>query len=185
MQVKQFEPSIALETAIFLNLNGDEYDLRNRFDATELGIVIAASMAGWIAGRKQSLGFYTNGLDPLSVELSARSPSKKDYACMQTIPPRKGRGHLMRILDSLARVEAGDLLPFVNMSWGTTLILITGQADEQLFDQLFQLRRAGQQVVIILVGWAQDFEEASRRAATFNFPFYKIRSEKDLDIWRQ
>ncbi len=39
LQVKQFEPSIALETAIVLNLNADEYDYRTRYDATEL--------AGW------------------------------------------------------------------------------------------------------------------------------------------
>jgi hypothetical protein len=42
LQVKQFEPSIALETALFLNLNADEYLQRTRLDATELAIVIAA-----------------------------------------------------------------------------------------------------------------------------------------------
>jgi uncharacterized protein (DUF58 family) len=193
LQVKQFEPSIALETAIFLNLNTDEYDLRGRFDATELGIIVTASLANWIAGHKQTVGFYTNGLDPFSVDPDARLTGKKNYSCIQSIPPRKGRSHLMRILDSLARVEAGESLPFaellrresVNLTWGTTLILVTGQADEALFDQLFQVRRAGQQVVLILVGWAQDLEDAVRRAETFNIPLYKIRTEKDLDLWRQ
>jgi len=37
LQIKQFEPSIALQTVIFLNLNGSEYNTRNRIDANRAG----------------------------------------------------------------------------------------------------------------------------------------------------
>src|SRR5450759_497525 len=52
LQVKQFEPSIALETVLFLNLNPEEYQLKTRFIATETAISIAASLANWIIGKK-------------------------------------------------------------------------------------------------------------------------------------
>jgi uncharacterized protein (DUF58 family) len=42
LQVKQFEPSISLETSIFLNLNANEYEQRTRYHTTELAIVVAA-----------------------------------------------------------------------------------------------------------------------------------------------
>ena len=48
LQVKLFEPSIALETAIFLDLDANVYSLRARYDISELAIVIAASLANWV-----------------------------------------------------------------------------------------------------------------------------------------
>ncbi len=63
MQIKLFEPSIALETAIFLNLNAAEYDARSRYDVTELEIVVAASLANWVIGARQAAGLYANGVD--------------------------------------------------------------------------------------------------------------------------
>jgi uncharacterized protein (DUF58 family) len=89
LQVKQFEPSIALETAIFLNLNADEYAQRTRLDATELAIVIAASLANWIIGQRQSAGLSVNGADPIG-------PEERP----QMLPPRKGRAHLTRMLEA-------------------------------------------------------------------------------------
>ena len=45
LQVKVFEPSIALETFLVLNLNAEDYYYRTRIDSTELAIVIAASVS--------------------------------------------------------------------------------------------------------------------------------------------
>jgi hypothetical protein len=63
LQVKQFEPSIALETFVVLNLNAEDYYYRSRIDSTELAIVIAASISNWIVGQKQWL-MMVNGRDP-------------------------------------------------------------------------------------------------------------------------
>lgn len=181
LQVKQFEPSIALDTAIFLNLNPDEYDLRARFDATELAIIIAASIARWVIEQKQALGLNTNGLDPLA-----------DMQRFRPIPIRRGQGHLMHILDVLARVESAGTLPFLTMlrqeivqlPWGSTLVLVTGGADEALFDTLFHIRRSGFNAVLILAGQIARIQHIRQRAEHFRFPFYHIRTEFDLDIWR-
>lgn len=182
MQVKLFEPSIALETAIFLNLNASEYGYRTRFDATELAIVVAASLANWVTGLRQSVGLNTNGIDPL----------QKD-ALPQPVPPRRGRAHLMRILDVLARIQAAETVPFfqllhqqvVHLSWGTTLIVITPQIGDELFDALFQARRAGLNTVLVPCGPVAGLSELRRRADYFGFPLFHILREPDLDIWRQ
>jgi uncharacterized protein (DUF58 family) len=182
LQVKLFEPSIALETLIFLDLNSEDYHYRQRIDSTELAIIIAASVAAWIAGKNQTVGLKVNGRDPLMTD-----------SLPQYIPPRKGQAHLMRILETLARVqmtEASSLAMMVqqqryHLSWGTTLIVITGQVSDALLDELYQARRAGQNTVLILAGPVGHVQEITRRAAPFGIPIVCIAKERDLDIWRK
>lgn len=182
LQVKQLEPSIALETAIFLNLNSAEYDIRHRFDAPEVAIVIAASIANRVASQKQAVGLNTNGLDPLA-----------DGQRCRPLPPRVGQSHLMNILDLLARVEVAETIPFIEMihqeavelPWGTTVVLVTGSADEALFDQLFQLRRAGMQVCLFLAGQVFNPKRIREMAGHFRIPFYHFRTELELEAWQQ
>jgi uncharacterized protein (DUF58 family) len=182
LQVKQLEPSIALETAIVLNLNADEYDYRTRYDATELAVVVAASLANWIVGRRQSVGLWVNGEDPLN---GKRQPS--------AILPRKGRAHLTRLLDVLARVRSIKTQPLMDqlrqtlprLSWGTTLIVITGSLDEAVFDEIFRARRAGLDVLVALMGLVPDRVAVIQRARHFGVPLYEFTRERDLDVWRK
>lgn len=181
LQVKKFEPSIALETAIFLNLNSEEYFYRTRFDACELAIVTAASIATWVIGRKQSAGLITNGQDPLGINNQA-----------QPIYPRKGRGHLMRVLETLARVKTSIQPAFVQLfrqervqlSWGTTLVVVTGVVGNELFDEFFQAQRVGLDIVLFLCGEAAGQREAQRRAKRFGIPAYILWNEQDLEELR-
>lgn len=182
LQVKQFEPSMALETAIFLNLNSDEYDYRTRLDAAELSIVIAASLANWIVGQRQSVGLYVNGEDPIST--AGRPPA---------LSARKGRAHLIRILDVLARVRSIKTQPLLqllqselpHLSWGTTVIVITGGLDAATFEQVFRARRAGLDVMLVLTGLVPDAGTIRQHAQQFDVPLYEFRRERDLDVWRR
>jgi len=183
LQVKQYEPSIALETMIVLNLNAAEYDVRSRYDASELAIVIAASIANWVAGKKQAVGMVVNGADPLAGD---RRPG--------TLPARKGRQHLMRLLDVLARIKLAEgctSLPqvlrreLVQLPWGTTLVIVTGTADEALFDALFQARRGGLDAVLILTSPVARFLDTKRRVERMGIRVYHLTRELDLDIWRR
>jgi uncharacterized protein (DUF58 family) len=181
LQVKLFEPSIALETAIFLNLNREEYLLRYQHEATELGVIVAASVASWLVRKKQPVGLLTNGLDPLS-----------NGAVAKPIPARGGRGQITRILEMLARVKAGEGMAFidliqqerVNLSWGTTLVFITASAGEEFFDEIFRASRAGLNAVLVLCGPVAGLHEARTRAEYFGIPLVHFQSEQDLDIWR-
>ena len=180
LQVKVFEPSIALETFVILNLSAADYYYRSRIDSTELAIVIAASIANWIVGKKQMVGMMVNGRDPLAADSTP-----------QTLPPRKGKRHLMRLLETLARVESTEnsaLAPLIQaqryqLGWGTTLMVITGQADAALIDELYQARRGGQNAVLILAGREATDEASLQRARTFGVPVFSIATEHELQIW--
>jgi len=138
LQVKQYEPAISLETAVYLNLNKDEYRGGSWRQATELAIVVAASLATHLVEERQSVGLCTNGVDPLNGESDALA-----------LPVRKGRPHLMSILDVLARVQAGATDPFVgllrqqsiDLPWGSTAVAITSAESEDLLPSLIQMQR--------------------------------------------
>jgi uncharacterized protein (DUF58 family) len=182
LQVKLFEPSIALETEIFLDLNMEAYEFHSRASATELAIVVAASLANWIVRARQSVGLITNGTDPLSQD-----------GLPPRLLPRRGRANLMRILDVLARIQAAKSDGLLNLirresihlSWGATLIVITPKLDEPFFDSLFQARRSGFDIILVPCGPTPGLQRARHIAATFGFPLVHILSEQDLDIWRQ
>jgi uncharacterized protein (DUF58 family) len=182
LQVKLFEPSIALETCIILNLNAEDYFYRSRLDSTELAIVIAASIASWIVEKKQLVGLSANGRDPLMTDGKSH-----------VVPPHKGKGHLMRLLETLARLElteSSPLAPLIqsqryHLPWGTTLIVITGRAEDAVLEELHQARRAGQNAVLILAGRDAEPEGVRRRANAFGIAVHSIGTERDLSIWAQ
>ena len=182
MQVKIFEPSIALEAMIFLNLNANDYHYKTRIVSTELAIVVAASLANWIVEKQGAVGLYVHGEDPLNSSRNAK-----------LIPSRTGRGHLMRVLDTLARVRVEERDGFeeqlrdhrVSLPWGTTLTIISGNADTQLLEQAYQARRGGMSVLLILTGTVFHIEEIKSRAGYYGIPVVHIHREKDLDIWRK
>lgn len=182
LQVRLFEPSISLETFVVLNLNAEDYYYRTRVDSVELAIVIAASVSNWIVGKKQLVGMMVNGRDPMTTN------SKP-----QPVPLRKGKLHLMRLLETLARIELIDnsaLVPLIQeqryqLAWGTTLIVITGMAGDDLLDELYQARRRGQNAMLILAGRNMSDEATLRRAKIFDIPVFPIATERDLKIWMQ
>lgn len=182
MQVKLYEPSIALETQLCLNLNAADYDPRRRYDDSELAIVIAASLANYIINQRQAVGLATNGADPLG-EAGHSLP----------VPPRRGRGNLMRILEALARLEVSQTYPLLellqrqrpHLPWGATQIVITPRLADPDFDALFQARRSGLGILIVLVGNPADYHSICRKANYFGFTLYSILNERDLDIWRK
>lgn len=181
MQVKLFEPSIALETAFFLNLNLEEYSTKDRFSGTELAIVTAASLANWCIAKRQSAGLYTNGVDLLSPE----SPGLP-------IPPRKGRAHLMRVLETLARIKPVETIPAAQLlhqhrttlAWGTTVVIISGSTNPSLFDELVHYQRSGLSVVLMLCGWYTGVQEARAFARAAGIPLIDIPDETAFKAWQ-
>ncbi len=181
MQVKMFEPSMALETILCLNLNEDDYPFRQRIDSMELAIVIAASLAAWISEKRQAFGLLLNGLDLPGGETP------------RSLPPRKGGAHLIRLLEILARAGATRESPFLpllqrqraQLPWGTTLIVITGQVDEALLTELYQSRKAGQEVLLIQAGAVTYSRETQTLAGLYGIPLVSIQNERGLDIWKK
>lgn len=179
--VKQFEPSITLETNLYLNLDSQDYPVRRRIDLTELAIVTAASISSWAIRQKHALGLVTNGADPL-----------RDNVTPDSIPAHKGMAHLTRVLDLLARVEVSSgepILPLIarfspSHNWGATIVLITGRVDDPLIETLLPLRRRGLNPVVIPIGPILNLHEIKRRAEYFGFAVYPVQSWHDLETWR-
>jgi uncharacterized protein (DUF58 family) len=180
--VKRYQPAIARETLICLDLEREDYGQRQQYTATELAIVIAASIANHIVIREGlPVGLITEGLDPLL----------NDRARFH-LPPRSERTHLMGLLEVLARVQITSATPFaellrresVNLSWGATLAVITGGESEALFDTLVYLRRAGFAVALILVQPARPSAELQEQADLLSVPVHRIWQERDLEAWR-
>jgi uncharacterized protein (DUF58 family) len=185
LQVRRYEPAISLETAIFLNLAREDYAQAERYQATELGIVIAASLAVHLVEKRQAVSLASNGSDPL-----AQTPGVTPW-----LPLRKGRAHLMDLLDLLARIEVGaegqaqpffDLLSrrSLGLPWGSTLLVVTAREVEGLMDALLALRRRGLVVILVLTAPDRDSALTAQRADQIGVQALSIWSEKSLDVWR-
>lgn len=95
--VKKFQPSMALSTTVVLDLDRSAFPYREEYGGSEWAVVLAASVASHVAEQRQEIGFLSNGEDPRSgTEVLA-------------IPSRNGRGHLMGILEILARIQLRDM----------------------------------------------------------------------------
>ena len=178
LQVRQYEPAISLEVAIFLNLCGTDFEQRTRIDAAELAIVTAASLASYVAAKRQPVGLETNGFDP-------RDPDSR----IHSLPVRRGTGHMMLIMEKLARLQVHDGGSFPGLlrergsvlAWGTTMLVITGTPEAALFDELLRARRMGLQSIVFLTAPVMRYEEFEGRARGLGVPLFEIRSEIDLE----
>jgi len=179
--VKQYQPTVARETLLALDLNTAGYENRFRFDASELAIVAAASLANHIIMRDRlALGLATEALDPMVGE------SRRFY-----LPARSERAHLITVLEALARVQLapgpalGEILrrERPQMAWGTTVVAITGRTGDGLFDAIAGLRQAGFAVTLILVQCSQPMPDIQAQAAVLGVPLWPIWREQDLEHW--
>ena len=142
--VKQYQSAIARETQICLDLREEGYAARNRYDAIELAIVVAASLANHLIVH-----------DGLPTGLTTLAHGRA------TLPPRKERAHLTGILETLAEVQmvVGETPPLgallrrdgLGLSWGGTAVVITGRGDAALTEALLGLRRGGLALAVIMV----------------------------------
>jgi uncharacterized protein (DUF58 family) len=180
--VKQYQPAIARETLICLDLDQEDYERGQRYTSTELAIVVAASIANHILMRE--------GL-PVGLATDAQDPMLDDQVHF-FLPPRSERAHLMSLLEVLARVRVTVGAPFVelmrrasvSLSWGATLTVITGRESEALFETLVYLRRAGFAVALILVQPGRPSDEFRKRSDLLNVPIHCVWREQDLEMWR-
>lgn len=147
LQVRRYQPAIALDTLIALAFGRDEYASRFVYDAMERAIVAAASIAAHLVAQRQPVGLCTTGSDPLAAE--------PDPA----LPIAAGQTHLVAMLRLLGRLEAkphGHLPALVarvsaHLSWGSTIVLITGGCDANLIAELLPLKRRGLNLALALV----------------------------------
>ncbi|MBW6465189.1 MAG: DUF58 domain-containing protein [Brevefilum sp.] len=179
LQVKLYEASISLELAILLDLHRDSYTLKTFYASTELAVTAAASVAAWGKTHRQSVGLITNGTDPHNND-QVPPPLK----------PRTGAGHFIHILEILARVQPGESRPLesllqdslANLSWGATLVLISGSLHEDMLIQLFNARKRGINPAIIFTGQTPEYRSLKNLAGYYKIQLHKAALPTDLKM---
>jgi uncharacterized protein (DUF58 family) len=135
--------------------------------------------------KRQAISLITNGYDPLAGE-----PGTGSY-----LPLRRGREHLMNVLDLLARVEVAPeekAIPFLDLlthrslglPWGSTVVVVTSREAKGLLDALLGLRRRGLAIILALTCQDRGFMLTRQRASQIGIETLRLWSEQDLDIWR-
>lgn len=209
--VKTLQPAIALDTAILLNLDLEDYDRQARYREPEWAIEVAASLAAHLIARQQAVGLSTTGVDPLLQRADTGEAWTFDEATGRLllapdegngdaavglpgpIPLRRGKAHLMKLLEVLARIEAARTISFLDwipgaclqLGWGTTVLAITPVGDEKTCQSLNRLVRAGLNPVLILTTPTHRFGEIRERARRLGFSAFHVTEGKGLDLWRQ
>jgi uncharacterized protein (DUF58 family) len=181
LQVKRFQPAVALHSVIFLDLNAAAYSLHSRATAEELGCTIAASIAARMLELRQQVGLALLGSDEVT-----------GYCGLQALPLGRGREHLMRLLEMLARARMVPTTPLTavlpkasaSMGWGSTAVVVTAGDCPNLVESLLQMRRRGFRVLLIAMDPQKRFAELKGRLAYIGVPAFWITSEKELDVWR-
>jgi hypothetical protein len=128
----------------------------------------------------------------LAVGLSTQAwDSVLDEKVQFFLPPRSERASLMSLLEVLARAQYTQDAPLpdllrrasVRLSWGATLVVVTGRESETLFDSLIHLRRTGFAVALILVQPGRPSADLQERASLFHLPVHRVWQEQDLELW--
>ncbi|MGB8648300.1 MAG: DUF58 domain-containing protein [Anaerolineae bacterium] len=179
--VKRLQPAIALNTLILLNLNVEDYSLKARADAGEVGIIVAASIAAHLVEQRQRAGLAVLGQDAVSAQVG-----------LQIIPPLRGREHLMRMLELLARVELDATPPFApilsqataNLGWGSSIVVITPGSGDSLTPAILELRRRGFHLILVATDPQAPFSALQAQLAQIGVPAFQVTGDKELDVWR-
>jgi uncharacterized protein (DUF58 family) len=153
LHVREFEPTIALETTLFLDLNEEAYDVHLIDHMSEFSIEVAASLAYFLHRQRQPVGLVTNGRDgPAVVGSSDTNPIR--------MSSRKGASQLMKIMEALARVQVHRGKPMAQLladearqlPWASTILVITPIDSPDIVKALLSLRHSGYLITVFLTG---------------------------------
>jgi uncharacterized protein (DUF58 family) len=212
LQVKQYQPATTLQTVIFLDLYRADYNAVDMFTAAEFAISIAATIGARLIEQRQEVGLVTNGrILPIALETAGATPAQPERHSFTTadevsrdadaevaaegtrtaasLAPARGRTHLMRILEVLARVEPAEqgerLIRMLSrrasaLPWGSTVVVVVGSTSEELFLALHRLRQAGLLVVVLLVEPLTDVAGVEARARAIGATLHVVWRELDI-----
>lgn len=194
IHVRQLEAAVSHEVTLFVDLNPGGYSREWVNFASELGITVAASLASSLISGRQSVGIVVNGLDRLLVGGRA-IPSGRARRIRGSrrpqVPVGKGRQHLMEILALLARVGLleGDTIgdevraSSLKLSWGSTLVVITGKGGPELIRSLIGRKKAGHNVAAVFTD-AIGAAGSAALAAAAGIEAHAITGREGMNVWR-
>jgi uncharacterized repeat protein (TIGR01451 family) len=188
LQCKVYEPSTVAGATLLLDFHQADYNPSHEPVRSELAVSAAASIAHAIYEMGQQIGLVTNGRDAAdrirqegwdgelrtrkAAQSAAEMRDRSDRLQPIIIPTRHGAEQLMRILETLARVELTDGLSFAQLIAETacrlprdaTVIVVIPVLSDVIAIALGDLRRRGMAVTAVLNLYGEEaFVEAAAR----------------------
>jgi uncharacterized repeat protein (TIGR01451 family) len=185
---KVYEPSTIAGATVVLDFHQDAYARGDRDVRSELAVTAAASLANAVYEMNQQIGLVTNGRDAADrirqegwdYDIRSRQAARRAAEMIETsdrlqpvtVETRRGAEQLMRILETLARVELTDGLTFAQLITETTsrlprdatVLAILGSVSDENAVALGNLRRHGFAVTVVLnVHGVHDYEVGAGR----------------------
>lgn len=145
LQVKVYDPTIAYQWVLFVNVATFEHVWQGTDpELLERVISLAASIAYFGIEQKYSVGLIANGTWPSSDQ-------------RLKILPSRDPNHLRHILEALAAITSFVTTPIetlmrhesANLSWGATLVVISGIITDSLLAEMLRLRHVGRRLALI------------------------------------
>ncbi|MDD5287827.1 MAG: DUF58 domain-containing protein [Dehalococcoidales bacterium] len=164
LQTKIFEPTTTIDMGIFLDVRTVKPPFWGVVsELLELAIVTSASVANYALAEGYRVGLYVN-------------QNKPDSANLIRIPPSQHTEQLKHILEALAPIQPIEAIPMGrmvvnesrNLPWGSTLVVITAMPTEALLSALFQMKRVGRKVALIVIGGKEPI--SSNGLTTYQVP---------------
>jgi uncharacterized protein (DUF58 family) len=175
LQTKVYETTTTVDLSIFLDVRtvkapywGSIYQLQ------ELGIIAAASISRHALKEGYRVGLHVNQITRFS-------------RGMVRVPHSQHPDQLLHILEALAQLHQAESMPasrFIqqearNLPWGSTLVVISAQATDELLATLMDMKRMGRSVALIKVGG--EVPEVSTRSLSV----YHISDDVAWDVIEQ
>jgi uncharacterized protein (DUF58 family) len=148
LQTKVFELTTTTDIALFLDVRTTNLTIFGVVpELLELAIVTAASITNYTISSGYRTGLYVNQ--------RKRFPDEP-----MRVPPGQHSDQMMHILDALAQVTAFEAMPITrflqnesrNLSWGTTIMVISSYVTDELLSTLYSMKRSGRKIVLVTVG---------------------------------
>ncbi len=185
---KVYEPSTIAGATLVVDFHRDAYHPRDRDFRSELAVTAAASLANALYEMNQQAGLVTNGRDAADrirqegwdYDIRSRRAARRVAEMVATsdrleplvVPTQRGAEQLMRILETLARIELTDGLTFAELLAETagrlprdaTVLAILHAVPDATAIALGNLRRSGFAVSAVLNLYEiNDYEQAAGR----------------------
>jgi uncharacterized protein (DUF58 family) len=202
---KVYEPSTVAGATILLDFHQGSFDAAHEPYRSEIAVAAASSLANAVYLMGQQIGLVTNGRDAADrirqegwdFDIRTRDAAQRAAGMLASsdrlepivVDTRRGEDQLMRILETLARVELTDGLTMAQLvvetgsrlPRDTTVIPILTSVSEETAVALGNLRRRGYAVTAIVnVFEDQEYAEAAGKLLAERIETRHLKDEKSV-----
>ncbi|MFN4244891.1 MAG: DUF58 domain-containing protein [Brevinematia bacterium] len=187
LYVNYYNYSVSSSSAIILNLYHPDYDMKYPEFYEEFSIELATTLIFELHSYHQEIGILTNG------EIKRKSSIKGGIIIENPlgffeVPILGGNAHVSSIFELLARVYPQNRVSFsemlksmtLHLPWGSAIIVITPNLDEEMKLMLYDLSLKGHEVFIYNVHPNKNIEFAGSKSVKL-YNTLKVESTTQIE----